>query len=274
MKSIIENTLYYIEHHLDDELNSHLLAQKAGYSTFHFSRAFKEIMGESLMSYVARLRLERSARHVGLKETSMINVALDAGYKTPTGFLKAFKKQFTLTPTDYKEQSKQILHSDRSLVSINPVLVIKEPLSIVFVREYGGYEQSSKNAWERLYILFEKLENKLPQHLYNMQNSVLIGLCHDDPEITQADKIRYDAGMVFNQKEIAFFQSEGFSTQEIAGGNYIKITHNGTFEESDEVYRTLYAWIDEHNYVFRDEPSLEHYHNTLDMVDESHFITD
>ena len=90
-----------MNHHLDDELDIALLADVSSYSPFHFCRVFKAQMGESVMSYTTRLRLESASIEVGMGNKPLINVALKAGFQTPSGFLKAFKKRFGATPTVY-----------------------------------------------------------------------------------------------------------------------------------------------------------------------------
>jgi AraC family transcriptional regulator len=50
----------YIEKHLDEELNVDQLARIASFSSFHFQRIYRQMTGESLYSYIKRLRLEKS----------------------------------------------------------------------------------------------------------------------------------------------------------------------------------------------------------------------
>lgn len=53
MNRQIEKVLYHIEQNLDDTLI-------AGYSKYHFCRIFKLNVGESMMEYITRLRLEKA----------------------------------------------------------------------------------------------------------------------------------------------------------------------------------------------------------------------
>ncbi len=50
----------YIEKHLEEELTIGQLAEIASFSPFHFQRIYRQITGESLYSYIKRLRLEKS----------------------------------------------------------------------------------------------------------------------------------------------------------------------------------------------------------------------
>lgn len=87
----IQKVLYFIENNLNNQLDLDDLARIAGYSKYHFSRCFKLNVGESVIDYMTRLRLEKSQFKI-IQNNSMINVALDIGYETPNGFNKAFKK--------------------------------------------------------------------------------------------------------------------------------------------------------------------------------------
>lgn len=51
----------YIVAHLDDRLDARQLAGIACFSSFHFHRIFRGMMGESIGDFVKRLRLERAA---------------------------------------------------------------------------------------------------------------------------------------------------------------------------------------------------------------------
>ena len=62
MNPQIKKVTYYIENHLDDRFDVEMLAKLAGYSPYHFCRIFKLYIGESVMSYATRLKLERAAK--------------------------------------------------------------------------------------------------------------------------------------------------------------------------------------------------------------------
>ncbi|HEY1859983.1 MAG TPA: AraC family transcriptional regulator, partial [Gemmataceae bacterium] len=51
----------YIQEHLDEDLALDQLARLAHFSPFHFHRIFKGLVGEGVIEYVRRLRLESAA---------------------------------------------------------------------------------------------------------------------------------------------------------------------------------------------------------------------
>jgi AraC family transcriptional regulator len=99
----IEEVMRYIRHHIDKPLNRETLADIAGFSVPHFHRIFRAHVGESAISYVRRLRLERAARKLRMGAVDITEVALAAGYDTHAAFSKAFKQQFGLSPSEFRQ---------------------------------------------------------------------------------------------------------------------------------------------------------------------------
>ena len=280
MNAQIQKVTYYIETHLDDELDVSTLAKEAGYSPYHFCRIFKLHIGESAMSYATRLKLERAASEVMYGKKSMIDIAFDAGYQTPTGFLKAFKLRFGTTPTAYQKDTQKFLKAYKELPMKEIKIVQRDEVDVVFVRETGGYEKSSDIAWKRLSAYLNELETifaKNPPEVeinLSQENSEALGICHDDPSITDEANIRYDAAMAWPKAEIAFLAKHGFETKTVAGGKYAVTEYMGDYSVAEEAWSSLYGWIDKNGYTFRDEPAFEKYLNAWNETDETKIHTE
>jgi AraC family transcriptional regulator len=116
----IQNVQQYIAERIaepDEPLNREVLAEVAGFSIPHFHRIFTATMGESSISYVRRIRLERAARKLRLGAVDITEVALAAGYDTHAAFGKAFKRRYGLSPGEFREldcyTATQLLKKDR-----------------------------------------------------------------------------------------------------------------------------------------------------------------
>ena len=116
----IENVQRYIRERIDqpeEPLNREVLAAVAGFSVPHFHRIFTATTGESSVSYVRRMRLERAGRKLRMGAVDITEVALAAGYDTHAAFGKAFKQRFGFSPSDFREldcwTASQILKKDR-----------------------------------------------------------------------------------------------------------------------------------------------------------------
>jgi AraC family transcriptional regulator len=92
-----------IREHIDQALNRKVLATVAGFSVPHFHRIFTAYMGENIARYVRWVRLERARRKLRMGAVDITEVALAAGYDTHAAFGKAFKQQFGLSPSEFRQ---------------------------------------------------------------------------------------------------------------------------------------------------------------------------
>ena len=119
-QACVDKVKRYIQTHLDEPLNREVLAIVADFSVPHFHRIFSDCVGESTASYVRRLRLERAGRKLRVGAINITEVALAAGYESHTAFGKAFKQQFGLSPSEFRDLNCQaatqlLLHSQRKI---------------------------------------------------------------------------------------------------------------------------------------------------------------
>jgi AraC family transcriptional regulator len=99
----IQEATRYIREHISEPLDRRVLAAVAGFSVPHFHRIFTAETGESAVSYVRRLRTERAGRKLRMGAVDITQVALAAGYDTHAAFSKAFKQQYGLSPSEFRE---------------------------------------------------------------------------------------------------------------------------------------------------------------------------
>ncbi len=99
----IEEVQEYIQHNIQQPLGREVLADVAGYSIPHFHRIFTACVGESAISYVRRLRLIRAGHKLRMGAIDIMEVALSAGYESHAAFSKAFKKQFGISPREFRD---------------------------------------------------------------------------------------------------------------------------------------------------------------------------
>jgi AraC family transcriptional regulator len=92
----------YIAAHLDEPLTRELLALIVGFSVSHFHRIFTAQQGRSIAGYVRWVRLERAGRKLRMGAVDITGVALAAGYQTHAAFGKAFKRQYGLSPSQFR----------------------------------------------------------------------------------------------------------------------------------------------------------------------------
>src|SRR5512146_1457188 len=99
----IDDVKKYIREHIDEPLTREVLADVAGFSVPHFHRIFTAQLGENIASYVRRVRLERAGRKLRMGAVDITQVALAAGYDTHAAFSRAFKQQYGLSPSQFRQ---------------------------------------------------------------------------------------------------------------------------------------------------------------------------
>lgn len=103
-----ENVLYlnicdYINNHLSDDLTLDSLAAFFYVSKYHISHVFKDNMGISPHQYIQKKRLQACKNGI-LSGTPFSNVYHQYGFHDYTAFYRAFKKEFGLSPKEFREQ--------------------------------------------------------------------------------------------------------------------------------------------------------------------------
>ncbi len=102
--SVTAKAIWYIESHLDADLSLDRIAEVAGVSRFHLSRAFTTSTGISLAAYVRARRLSQAAKSLAAGAPDILDVALAAGYGSHEAFTRAFRQHFGITPDEFRSQ--------------------------------------------------------------------------------------------------------------------------------------------------------------------------
>ena len=221
-------------------------------------------MDEPLQEHVRRLRLERAALRLKFPEQTVTEIALDAGYESHEAFTRAFHAMFGMPPSQFRASHEY--PAAPSGVHFNntasyhapqygmPAVELKSfpPQRMVFLRHRGPYAEVG-STWGRLAMWAGQRGLFGPAARF-------IGIAWDDPQITPADKLRYDAAITIDRPVTA----EGdIGVGEIAGGEYATVTHQGPYEELGRAYQAIMgAWLPASGRDLRDVPCFELYVNT------------
>lgn len=280
----ILRVLVHIQRNLDTQTSLDELARIAAFSPYHFHRVFRGMVGESVKEHIRRLRLERAAMRLKHSTLPIMQIALEAGYESHEAFTRAFKALCGLSPSDYRVRSAERL-PQKSLSCISyreggaithfepattegPELTVQikrlEPMRVAFVRHTGPYEECG-SAWE-------KLGMRLGSEGWLSGDAQFLGLCHDDPEVTPPDKIRYDACCSVGEG----FQPWGdIGVTVLDGGEYAVTTHFGAFDRLGDTYARLFGeWLPRSGRELRPAPCLEFYLTDPENTEPEDYLTD
>ncbi|MDU1412196.1 MAG: AraC family transcriptional regulator [Clostridium sp.] len=178
----IEKCIKFIEEHIKENITIEEVANQSGYSLYHFCRVFSLCMGVSVMEYIRGRKLSLAASEL-LKGRKIIDIALDYGFETHSGFVKAFRKAFGYSPTQYMMRMAGYVDSKITFevggYIMNPVIVKRPAFKVagygIKTNITGGtYTRDIASFWSN--YNGENLESKMYKIL-NPARHGEVGLC-------------------------------------------------------------------------------------------------
>ena len=105
-RSLYENLTDYIEDHLDEELSLETLADRFFVSKYHIAHIFKDNIGISIHQYIQKKRLS-ACRDAIQNGTKITEAYLMYGFQDYSGFFRAFKKEYGMSPREWMEINRK-----------------------------------------------------------------------------------------------------------------------------------------------------------------------
>lgn len=106
---VVRRVRAYIRDHIDQPITLEQLAAVAGYSRYHFVRAFKDATGMPPYAYVVQERIGLARELLRHKSTAIADVARQTGFTTHAHFSTRFRQVVGLSPAEYRQR---VLMSD------------------------------------------------------------------------------------------------------------------------------------------------------------------
>lgn len=104
---IVDTILAYIYEHYSEKIELETLAGITFCSESHLARVFKKYMGMTIVSYIHKVRIEKSIQLLEKGEVSVKEAAEAAGYQNLNNFYKYFKLYVGEPPACYVRRKKQ-----------------------------------------------------------------------------------------------------------------------------------------------------------------------
>ena len=260
--SRIMPALVHIQANLDQDLSLDRLATQVQLSKYHFHQLFRETTGETPKSYVDRLRLEWAAVQLRIRHMTVLELALECGYRSHETFSRAFRARFAASPRDYRkewflrERSTRRGRFERApgvapTAELSSTRIVRlAEMTVGFIRHLGPYEQVSPDHFTRLLSWSHRRDGGTP---------LLLGIARDAPGITPVDKIRFDCCV---QVPAAFETDGDVACQRTPAGDYAVTEYVGSWDMGPAYGSILERLQDRRGLVIIGLPAIEIYRTT------------
>lgn len=276
----------YISHHLHEELNLEKIAKISAFSPYHFHRIFKSITGETLYGFIQRIRLEKACSllksDINMK---IINIAMDCGFATHSSFAKAFKQQYNISPSVYRNGKKGLHNSkngasdsnggrdsgnsfeyisDKAIEALyerrkrmNVLIEEMAPYRTAYMRHIGPYGTANIQ-------LMQKLKKWAVTRDLLTDSAIILGIAHDDPELTPPEHCRYDCAIALKED---YELESGMVEARLPGGKYAILSVEHTTKAIGKAWEEIFSlWLPDSGYQIDDRPIFERYMGTSSDV--------
>lgn len=148
-----ENTVFkslaVIEENIREKLTVEKIARKMNFSKYHYQRLFRETVGDSVMRYVTKRKLNLAADELSETDNSILDIALKYGYDSHEGFSRSFKAYMGISPKDYRKYFSSVISPKIYIKREKSVMMYSESTNEV-IRELNGLIVHTKKTAEYL----------------------------------------------------------------------------------------------------------------------------
>ena len=267
-KDRLNRVLDYIYAHLEDDLSFDRLAEVACLSSYHWSRIYSAMRGETIVATIRRLRLQRAADQLANSDLEIGAVTARAGYSSTDTFGRAFKDAFGVSPAAYREKGSHAAFKAANAArdaSTFPVTVESLPERRCAGIDHTGSYMEIDHGMGRLFT------ELVARHALPAQPA-MIGVFLDDPDLGPEEELRSRACLpVANSVTIDAPLVETV----LRGGPYAKLSYTGPYADMRGAYRWfLGVWLPASGYEPDDAPIFEAYLNDPREVPQNELRTD
>jgi AraC family transcriptional regulator len=262
--SAIGRAIWFIESHFASDISLDEIAETAGLSRYHLSRVFGMTTGHSISSYIRSRRLSGAALALVDNSSSILQVALDAGYGSHEAFTRAFRDQFGMTPESLRKQGhvrnlalqEPIRMDDNRLPKLDaPRFETRSAMLLAGLAEIYAHEatQAIPSLWQRF--------NQHFGHIPGQSGNVAYGVC------TQVDGnsegFRYMSAVEITGTDDL---PEDFVTVKLPQQRYAVFTHRGHISGiSATVHQIFGEWLPQSGHRHAGTPDMmERYDDRFD----------
>ncbi|WP_405786721.1 AraC family transcriptional regulator [Streptomyces sp. NBC_00029] len=259
----LNQTLEYIESHLDRQVDGAELARIAATSEYHLRRMFSALAGMPLSEYVRRRRLTLAGAEVLAGHESLLEIAVRYGYGSGEAFARAFRAMHGVGPGEARRTGAALVSQPRltfrltveGTSSMRYRVVDRPDFSVVGLKArvplvHAGPNQAiidfvrgtDPQVLERL----EKLSDQEPHGI--------VAVCDDlDPSRAEGTELDYYQAVITSAAA-----PEGAAILPVRAGTWAVFTTSGPAPQAiQELWRDVFTqWFPSNPYRSRPGPEI------------------
>ncbi|HXI14453.1 MAG TPA: GyrI-like domain-containing protein [Thermoanaerobaculia bacterium] len=205
----LNRSIDYVTQNLDKPLNLEAVAAAACFSPYHFHRIFRELMGETLGSFIKRVRLERSVYLLShRKRSSLTAIAHACGFSSSSDFSRAFRTHYGVAPSKFDVDQFRRSGSDAMRATLATLDAPHRLVSAPAENSLTTFAVNLREVPER-HVAYIRVHRPYEgDHVQQAAARLLrwadargfadgqwLGYQWEDPEIVALDQCRYDIGI-------------------------------------------------------------------------------
>ncbi len=102
--NIVRDVQHYIASHLNQDISLTAISQHVHLHPVYLSKIYKLETGDALSDYIHRLRMNKAAFLLTHTRKKIYEIAENIGFQNTSYFIRVFKKYFTVTPQEYRNE--------------------------------------------------------------------------------------------------------------------------------------------------------------------------
>ncbi|HEV3330144.1 MAG TPA: AraC family transcriptional regulator [Bryobacteraceae bacterium] len=260
----VGKALWYIESHFGQEMSLNEVANVAGVSRYHISRAFGLATGLSVMRYARGRRLTEAARELAHGAPDILAVAIEAGYGSHEAFTRAFRDQFGHTPEAVREQGNldsiellEPIKMDESLLTNLPPPRFEDGRTLLIAGLCERYNSETSAGIPAQWQRFAPYIGYIPGEVGGVTYGVI---CNSD----DSGNMEYITGV-----EVSDFSRvpKELTRLRIPEQRYAVFSYDGHVSTIRRVWSTIWnKWVPESGCQVAEGPEVERYGEEFDPV--------
>jgi len=270
----LAKALLFMDQNLATKMTAAQISQYACISEFHFQRLFRAYLGETVSQYILHRRLELAAKEiVDDKSQRITDIAISSGFETHSAFSRAFKKQFTISPSEFRKTPKKAkLGSDKTRPYLKTIAPKNKSIDVTFEdlptlwlnHKYTEYAVDGSIIEESVREVTQGFETILNANKPGFFGLVSSGAYSSKPKSINDCHEFILYGGIYRSKQDDTWSADWL---EIDAGLWAIFTHKGRYEYSYQTWSNfIRSWLPDSGYELRETVAFELYEQPPETV--------